>query len=439
MTIAIDTRSDADEVAPRGPAVTGISRKAQGAHGRPLRITLFGLFGCGNFGNDGSLETMLDFLRATRPDARLLCICANPSVVRAAFDIDALPIRPIDDDEKPALPRPLRRLLKILRLVPESARMLSAMRRSDIAIIPGTGILDDFGEWPFGMPMDLLRWCLAARLAGTRLAFVSIGAGPIDRVWNRRLMVTAARLAHYRSYRDRLSKTFLETSGLSTAADPIFPDIVFKLKRPDAPPRVDGAKLTVGVGVMSYYGWYGFEDGGRAIFDAYIARLVRFVIYLLDRGHGVRLLTGELGDATAVDALRAIVRRERPELGDAALVFEPAYDLNGLMKQIAETDIVVATRYHNIICALKMGKPTISLGYSKKNDVVMAEFGLAEYCQHVEHFDGDLLISQFETLAGQRAKIGAAIEACRDEQERELECQERRLSDMLDDVAMERW
>ena len=29
-------------------------------------------------------------------------------------------------------------------------------------IEPGTGILDDFGEGPYGMPFDLFGWCLVA-------------------------------------------------------------------------------------------------------------------------------------------------------------------------------------------------------------------------------------------------------------------------------------
>ena len=49
------------------------------------------------------------------------------------------------------------------------------------------------------------------------------------------------------------------------------------------------------------------------------------------------------------------------------------------MHQMAETRIVVATRFHNVVCALKMKKPTISIGYASKNDVLLAEMGLAEF------------------------------------------------------------
>jgi polysaccharide pyruvyl transferase WcaK-like protein len=36
---------------------------------------------------------------------------------------------------------------------------------------------------------------------------------------------------------------------------------------------------------------------------------------------------------------------------------------------------------------LRIGKPTISIGYSEKNDALLAEMGLAEYCQSIEQLD----------------------------------------------------
>ena len=71
------------------------------------------------------------------------------------------------------------------------------------------------------------------------------------------------------------------------------------------------------------------------------------------------------------------------------------------MRQMAGTDVIVATRYHNIVCALRLAKPLVSLGYAEKNDVLMAEMGVGRFCQHIERLDLDLLIEQF-TLVAQR-------------------------------------
>jgi polysaccharide pyruvyl transferase WcaK-like protein len=278
-------------------------------------------------------------------------------------------------------------------------------------IVPGTGILDDFGERPHGMPWEIFRWFLGARLLGVKTAFVSIGAGPIGHPLSRWLMKSAARLAHYRSYRDTMSKDFLAGIGLPTRSDPVYPDIAFSLPVPQVAERRDGGRLTVGVGVMSYYGWYGFADGGREIYARYIEKLSKFAIYLLDNGHRIRLLTGETCDVDAVGDLLRHVKAERPKTPQEDLIAEPAGSLHDLMREIQQTDIVVATRYHNIVCALRLAKPSISLGYSKKNDVLMAQAGLASYCQHVEHFQLGTLIEQFETLNAARHERGHAIAA----------------------------
>jgi polysaccharide pyruvyl transferase WcaK-like protein len=141
------------------------------------------------------------------------------------------------------------------------------------------------------------------------------------------------------------------------------------------------------------------------------------VLWLLDDGCAVRILMGDASDRRAVDDLLANVNAARPDLPKDRLVSDPMSSLHDLMWQIAETDAVVATRYHNIVCALKLGKPTVSIGYAKKNDVLMAERGLGRFCQHIEHLNVDLLIGQFGHLITDRQRYERGIEeanrACR--------------------------
>ena len=44
---------------------------------------------------------------------------------------------------------------------------------------------------------------------------------------------------------------------------------------------------------------------------------------------------------------------------------------------MAPVGAVVATRYHNVICALKLAKPVVSVGYAAKNVAIMADMGLS--------------------------------------------------------------
>jgi len=189
---------------PAQPAHTGPRRS-------PIRIALFGLFGSGNLGNDGSLEAMIGFLRTARPDAELTCICADPDKVRETSQVPAIRIgwQPPPGQSSPILYRFLvtRKLLQLVHAIHN-------VRKFDALIVPGTGILDDYSERPLGFPASLFSWCVAARLFGTKIAFVSIGAGPIQHPVSRFLMKFAARMAHYRSYRDTLSQEFMQNIGL---------------------------------------------------------------------------------------------------------------------------------------------------------------------------------------------------------------------------------
>jgi polysaccharide pyruvyl transferase WcaK-like protein len=79
------------------------------------------------------------------------------------------------------------------------------------------------------------------------------------------------------------------------------------------------------------------------------------------------------------------------------------------MRQINDTDIVVATRFHNIVCALKLARPTISIGYESKNDAVMAELGLGEFCQSIESLDLEQLETEFSELLNKKEHYRAII------------------------------
>ncbi|OEV22976.1 hypothetical protein AN219_26650, partial [Streptomyces nanshensis] len=57
-----------------------------------------------------------------------------------------------------------------------------------------------------------------------------------------------------------------------------------------------------------------------------------------------------------------------------------ATSLAELTAEAAAADTVVATRYHNLVCALKAGTPALALSYAAKSDALMARMGLGAYC-----------------------------------------------------------
>jgi polysaccharide pyruvyl transferase WcaK-like protein len=122
------------------------------------------------------------------------------------------------------------------------------------------------------------------------------------------------------------------------------------------------------------------------------------VRWLIDGGRRVRLVTGDRVDEGVVRAILADLATQRPGLDPSQVIAEAATTQHELMRQLAGADAVVATRYHNVLCALKLGKPTLSIGYAAKNDVLMAGMGVGEFCQGAGTVDFDLLVEQFTTL-----------------------------------------
>src|SRR5690606_291241 len=334
----------------------------------------------------------------------VLCICGNPEVVERNFGLQAVPIY-----HWPRIPVGGRAGALLRKMAGRATLWLHAayhLRRLKVLIVPGMGVLDDFAVSPLGWPQDILSWCLLARLMGVKVVFASIGAGPIRHPLSRFFMKMAARAAHYRSYRDDVSKQFMESIGFDARHDPIYPDLAFALPAPAASPRQagDGRPLTIGVGLMTYRGWRNDPARGAETYARYLKKMIEFVLWLLRQGYRVRLLMGDEADRRAVDDLLEAVRGCRPgDLPEDSILFAPARTLHDVMQQMADTDIVVATRYHNVVCALRMCKPTISIGYAEKNDALLREVGLAEFCQHVEGLDLDLLKAQTARLIADRA------------------------------------
>lgn len=375
----------------------------------PQRIALFGHFGSGNLGNEGSLEAILNFLKRVRPDAKHSCICAVPEQVRRDYQ---LPGHHINWRPKSPLYRKIDKVfLKVPGGLIDLIKKIIHARNLDLIIVPGTGILDDFGIGPSGVTYGLFSWCAAAKLCGTKIVFVSVGAGPIDHPVSRFFLKFAAGTAQYRSYRDKFSKDFMTGIGFDTTNDPIYPDVAFALPgpAPEEPARRSDERLTIGVGVMPYNGWRPDVSSDDKIYKTYLAKITAFTLWLLEQGYRVRVLIGELSDEVAVKELLDAVNTEKPRLANGQIFFEPAFSLHDIMQQIAKTDIVVTTRFHNVVCAIKVGKPTLSISYSKKNDALMAEMGIGAYCQFIEDLNVQRLQDQFLNLVADRQNCEKSI------------------------------
>lgn len=409
----------------------GLADGTASAHGNQMKISLLGQFGSGNSGNDGSLEAMLIYLRALRPDAELVCICSNPVLITARYNIRSMSVGGplLSSRWAKVIDRILLKLPRRIALLFMSTAQLNGF---DLMIIPGTGILDDFQEKAFGWPFVVFCWCLVARLCHTRIAFVSIGAGPINGRLSRWFLHSAARMASYRSYRDDYSLEFMRELGLDVSGDRRYPDIAFALSPPypeNNPPLAD--RLSVAVGVMHYRGWRVNDPLSDAIYDGYIGKISAFVCWLLEKGFRVSLVTGDATDQKALDDVVQRLAKTASKEDLCRVEHGEAKSLHDIMAQICKVDLAVVSRYHNLVCSLKMARPTISLGYARKNDDLMDDFGQAEYCFHIETFSIDELKASFSKLLDERVTIQHQIKTMSERWQNQLIEQQSLLGESL--------
>jgi len=366
------------------------------------RVGLFGLLGSGNIGNDASMESVLRYLRADHPDAVVDAMCMGPERVRSHYGIDAIPHLWYQQYEQRASGLTAM-TLKALGKAIDPFRTASWVRQHDAVIVPGMGVLEaSLPLRPWGVPYAMFLLCASGRLVGTKVALVSVGANIINQRVTRWLFDSAARLAFYRSYRDTVSLEAMRRRGLDTSRDHVYPDLVFGIP---ASPYHAGDLQSVGVGVMAYYGTNDHRSQADEIYASYLETMKRFIRWLLDNGRNVRLLVGDTGDDIAVREILADIRVRWPDLEPSRVVAEPVFSFADLTRAMAPAGTVVATRYHNVMCALKLGKPTISLGYSKKNIALMADMGLADFCQFAHTLDLERLIEQFTELEGRATNL----------------------------------
>jgi polysaccharide pyruvyl transferase WcaK-like protein len=366
---------------------------------RRPRIGLFGLLGSGNIGNDASVEAIMSYLRAEFPDATIDAMCMGWERMHDRYGIATTAFQWQQVHGRRGLSG---KVLAAFGKAIDIFRTAGWVRGHDVVIVPGMGILDPTLPLnPWGVPYSLCLLAACGKFLGAKVALVAVGADKANAKATQWLYNRTAKLVAYLSFRDENSREALRGAGVDVSAFNVYPDLVWTI--PVAQEESVDPNL-VAVGVMTYYG--GQSDQGRAdeVYDSYTRSVADFTRWLLNSGRDVRLFYGDETDKPALDKILADIQGSLPEIAPDRLTAYYATTYPEVTKLLEPVATVVATRFHNLMFGLKLGKPTIALSYARKIDSLMADLGLSEYCLPAGSLDVEELKARF-----------TEVESCRDE------------------------
>ncbi len=109
------------------------------------------------------------------------------------------------------------------------------------------------------------------------------------------------------------------------------------------------------------------------------------------------------------------------------IIDEPAGTWEELLSQLATTKVVVASRFHNLLLALMLGKPALAISFHEKDDSLMTAMGLEEFRQDIAKLDVSKLIEQFLRLEQDADRLREEIRRKTKRYRRELDKQYSRI------------
>ena len=403
------------------------------------RIGIFGHCGNTNLGDEATIAAVIQNVRKRAPNAVILGFTVNPEGTEKQHGIPSFPIRRrITPNRSPQqyetfLPSPaeparrgalLRTLKYCFNRMPSVYRCLKSMQttmpsflrswqepsflmecyknlqRVDLLIIAGSHQLNDYVEGPWSSLYTLLKWVLLAKLTGTRVVFLSVGAGPIRSRLGRLFVKKAVGLADYCSFRDQGSSQCMHTLGVKGPRR-VTPDLVYSLALNikqfewNLPP----SRPVVGINAVPFVNPDYWLGASAQKYQAYVTTLAGFALWLIHRGYVVWFYPTQLHlDPGVINDVRsAMSHLGQPDAQQYAPEL-PIHSFDELISAISMMDFAVATRFHGIIFPCLLKKPVLGIAYHPKTVDLMSQMGQSQYAIDIHQFQLPELQTRFLAL-----------------------------------------
>lgn len=256
----------------------------------------------------------------------------------------------------------------------DSTRFVAPRQVDALVDIAGFAYTDQWGTAPVRDFSYLVR---SYSQAGKPVVLMPQAFGPFERDGSRRSMQRVLRHASKVHARDEMSEQYLRDLSCRSSSIALRPDIT--LFYPDTVDRVRAAEeapygcLIPNVRIV--------DQGAGEWAGRYVKRLVQIGNELQDQGVDVKLLVHDSSGGD-LKLARAVAEKisERVDIVDGRGPLE----LKGI---IANSRLVVSSRYHGCIAAFSRAVPSMCMGWSHKYEMLYKDFGCADHIVTAQHED----------------------------------------------------
>jgi polysaccharide pyruvyl transferase WcaK-like protein len=401
------------------------------------RIGIFLPCGQQNLGDEAIFAAVIQNVHSRLPSAEIIGFTINPADSEMRHGLRCFPIRDFGKS-KSSLVSPsqssdsLSKLNRFCKSIPGLKHLVSGVRRSadaaaailreprflfksyrrlkgvELLLVAGSQQLNDVYGGVWGFPYNLLKWTLLSKCTGTKIAILSVGAGPINSSISKFFFRCVLDWVDYRSYRDAFSSHLVKSMG-SKGIHPVFPDLVYSLQFcAPVQSQSNARRVVVGINPVPFYDNFYWYSSDPVRYEDYVCKFASFSEWLDKSRNQVLFFPTQLrADVLTIRDIRQAMNGAGNS--ENLLSCSPIHGFKDLISEISRTDLVVANRYHGILISLALGKPVIGLAYHEKSRALLEQVGLGEYVLNSAEFEVEELIAKFRSLEANAPAIRKQI------------------------------
>jgi polysaccharide pyruvyl transferase WcaK-like protein len=412
------------------------------------QIGIIAHVGNDNLGDEATVAALIQNLRRRLPRVGIVAFTSRPEHTREFHGIPAFRLRRLNADNapkdavesntkestSPSSPSFAEKLKGVLKKIPIVFRFLKTIQTAGhhsvsalaearflihsfqhvrglrLVVVAGSQQLNDYVDGPWAFAYTVFKWTVLARLAGAKVAFASVGAGPVDTRLGRLFVTKALALGSHRGFRDAHAQECAKRIGFR-GPSLVVPDLVYSLSLPDTLPRARGSRPLVGINPLPMYDpryWY-IPNAER--YRRYLITMADFTLGLIQRGYDIILFPTQLkADPLVIDDLMAEIHARSTPDALARIGIPVCRSFPDVISVIRSSDIVVPTRYHGVLFSILCRKPTLAISYQPKTPALMGLVGQEAFDVNVDFMDPQTLEERFAALETVAANVPAQLE-----------------------------